>query len=155
MKKGFRLTGETLVNLGLFLLSVFYLGYSLTHHQTGTLRMPKEGSMPLIVGVGATLISAFLTVQSMMDKGDAQHVRFNISWKKFFLLIAVSLAYALLLNTLGYMLASFLFLLAVLKTAGVEGVKKPLIISLTAAVAFYVLFKIGLGVVLPTGFIGI
>ena len=154
MKKGFRLTGEMLVNLGLFLLSVFYLAYSLNHYKLGTMRMPKEGFMPMIVGVGATLISAFLTVQSFLGKGDAKHVKFNISWKKFFLLVAISLAYALLLNTLGYTLSSFLFLLAVLKVAGVEGWKKPLIIAVIAAAAFYLIFKVALGVMLPKGFIG-
>lgn len=152
--KGFKLTGEKLVNLGLFLLSAFYLGYSLSHYQLGKIRMPKEGFMPMIVGVGATLISAYLTVQSFMDKGDAQNVKFNISWKKFFLLVGISLAYALLLNTIGYTVCSFLFLFAVLKIAGVEGWKKPLIISVIAAVAFWLIFKVALGVMLPTGFIG-
>lgn len=155
MKKGFKLTGEKLVNLALFLLSAFYLSYSLTHYQLGSIRLPKEGFMPLIVGVAATLISAFLTVQSFLDKGDAQNVKFNISWKKFFLLVAFSLLYALLLNFLGYLIASFLFLLAVLKIAGVEGWKKPLIISLVASVAFWLIFKIALGVMLPAGLLGL
>lgn len=152
--KGFKLTGEKLVNLGLFLLSAFYLGYSLSHYQLGRIRMPKEGFMPMIVGVGATLISAFLTVQSFMNKGDAQNVRFSISWKKFFLLVGISLAYALLLNTVGYTLCSFLFLYTVLKIAGVEDWKKRLTISLIAAVAFWLIFKVALGVMLPKGFIG-
>lgn len=152
--KGFKLTGEKLVNLGLLMISVFYLTYSLNHYKLGTVRMPKEGFMPMIIGVGATLISAFLTVQSFMNKGDAQNVKFNISWKKFFLLVAISLAYALLLNTIGYTVSSFLFLVCVLKIAGVEGWKKPLIISLIASVAFYLIFKVALGVMLPKGFIG-
>lgn len=152
--KGFKLTGEKLVNLGLFLLSSFYLGYSLTHYKLGTVRMPKEGFMPMIVGIAATLISAFLLVQSLLNKGDAQNVKFNISWKKFFLLVAISLAYALLLNTIGYTVSSFVFLFAVLKIAGVEGWTKPLIISAIAAVAFWLIFKVALGVMLPTGFIG-
>lgn len=152
--KGFKLTGEKLVNLGLFLLSAFYLGYSLSHYQLGTVRMPKEGFMPMLVGAAATLISAFLTVQSFVDRGDAQNVKFSISWKKFFLLIALSLAYALLLNTIGYTVSSCLFLYAVLKIAGVEGWKKPLIISVIAAAAFWLIFKVALGVMLPTGFFG-
>lgn len=155
MKKGFKMTGEKLVNLCLFLLSAFYLGYSLSHYQIGTVRMPKEGFLPMIVGVAATLLSAFLTAQSFMDKGDAQNVKFEISWKKFFLLIAISLIYALLMNRLGYTLSTFLFLLAILKIAGVEGWKKPLLISLISSVAFWLIFKIALGVMLPGGFIGI
>lgn len=155
MKKGCKLTGEKLVNLGLFLLSAFYLGYSLSHYQMGTVRMPKEGFMPALVGGMATLISAFLTVQAFLNKGDAQNVKFEISWKKFFLLVAISVAYALLMSVIGYAVSTFLFLLAVLKLVGVEGWKKPLLISVISAVAFWLLFKIALGVMLPGGLIGI
>ena len=147
-------TPSDCARLGLFLLSSFYLGYSLTHYKLGTVRMPKEGFMPMIVGIAATLISAFLLVQSLLNKGDAQNVKFNISWKKFFLLVVISLAYALLLNTIGYTVSSFVFLFAVLKIAGVEGWKKPLLISAIAAVAFWLIFKVALGVMLPTGVIG-
>lgn len=155
MKKGCKLTGEKLVNLGLFLLSAFYLGYSLSHYQLGTVRMPKEGFMPMLVGVAATLISAFLTVQAFLNKGDSQNVKFEISWKRFFLLVAISVAYALLMSVIGYTLSTFLFLLAVLKIVNVDGWMKPLLISGIAAVAFWLIFKIALGVMLPGGFIGI
>lgn len=155
MKKGCKLTGEKLVNLGLFLLSVFYLGYSLSHYQLGTVRMPKEGFMPMLVGVAATLISAFLTVQAFLNKGDAQNVKFEISWKRFFLLVVISVAYALLMSVIGYTVSTFLFLLAVLKIVNVKGWIKPLLISGIAAVAFWLIFKIALGVMLPGGFIGI
>lgn len=155
MKKGCKLTGEKLVNLGLFLLSAFYLGYSLSHYQLGTVRMPKEGFMPMLVGVAATLISAFLTVQAFLNKGDSQNVKFEISWKRFFLLVAISVAYALLMSVIGYTLSTFLFLLAVLKIVNVDGWMKPLLISIIAAVAFWLIFKIALGVMLPGGFIGI
>ena len=109
----------------------------------------------MLVGAGSVLISAVLTVQAFRGKGDAQNVKFNISWPRFFLLLGISLAYALLLNTLGYMLASFLFLLAVLRIAGVEGWIKPLCISLGCSVAFYIIFKVALGVMLPSGFLGL
>lgn len=155
MKKGCKLTGEKLVNLGLFLLSAFYLGYSLSHYQLGTVRMPKEGFMPMLVGVAATLISAFLTVQAFLNKGDSQNVKFEISWKRFFLLVVISVAYALLMSIIGYTVSTFLFLLAVLKIVNVDGWMKPLLISIIAAVAFWLIFKIALGVMLPGGFIGI
>lgn len=153
MKK-FKLTGEKIVNLCLLLLSAFYLAYSLTNYKIGTLRQPKEGFLPLIIGVGGVCVSAFLTVQSWLDKGDAAQVRFNISWPRFGLMVAVSLAYALLMDTLGYTLSSFLFLMAVLKLAKVEGWLKITLISLICALAFYFLFKVALGVMLPGGFLG-
>ena len=153
MKK-FKLTGEKVVNLCLLLLCAFYLAYSLTNYKLGTLRQPKEGFLPMIIGVGGVCVSAFLTIQSWLDKGDASQVKFNISWPRFGLMVAVSLAYALLMDTLGYTFSSFLFLMAVLKLAKVEGWVKITLISLICAVAFYLLFKVALGVMLPGGFLG-
>ena len=148
-----KITGEKLVNLFLLLLSIFYLTYSRSHYKLGTMRMPKEGFMPLLLGLGMVCISAYLTVQAFLNKGDAQNVKFNISWPRFFVLIGVCLLYAILLNTLGYLIATFLFLFAVFKIANLEGVKFPLILSLVCSVAFYLLFKVALGVMLPAGLI--
>ena len=150
-----KITGEKLVNLFLLLLSIFYLCYSKAHYKLGTMRMPKEGFMPLLLGIGMVGLSSYLTVQAFLDKGDAQNVKFNISWKRFFVLVAICVLYAALLNTLGYLIATFLFLLAVFKIAKLEGMKLPLILSLVFSVAFYVVFKIMLGVMLPSGLIGL
>lgn len=149
------LTGEKLVNLFLLLVSVFYLSYSLTHYKLGTVRMPKEGFMPMLLGIGMVGLSGFLFIQSLAGKGDAKNVKLNLPWLRFAGMIAVSLVYALTLNTLGYCVCTFLFLLAILKLAKLEGWKLPLIISLVCAVAFYLLFKVALGVMLPAGILGI
>jgi len=150
-----KITGEKLVNLFLFLLSVFYLGYSVTHYKLGTMRMPREGFMPLLLGIGMIIISGYLTLQAFMNKGDAQDVKFGISWPRFFVLVIVCFAYALLLNTLGYLIATFFFLLSVFKIAKLEGWKLPVVLSLVFSVAFYLVFKVALGVMLPAGLIGL
>lgn len=154
MKK-FRLTGEKVVNLCLLLLSVFYLSYSLTHYKLGTIRMPKEGFMPMLLGIGMVALSGFLTLQSFIGKGDADHVKLQLPWLRFGGMVAASFAYALLLNRLGYCICTFLFLLAVLKLARLEGWKLPLIIALVSSAAFYLLFKVALGVMLPAGILGL
>jgi len=146
-----KFTGEKIVNMGLFLLSVFYLTYSLNHYKLGTVRMPKEGFMPLVLGIGMTIISGFLMIQAFLGKGDAKDVKLSFSWIRFGALIVVSLTYALLLQKLGYLIGTFLFLLSVLKIAGVKGYLKPLIVSVICAVSFYIIFKMALGVMLPSG----
>ena len=153
MKKFF--TGEKLVNLCLLLVSVFYLSYSQTHYKLGTVRVPKEGFMPLLLGIGMVGLSGFLTLQSFVGKGDAKNVKLNLPWLRFIGMVAVSFAYALLLNKVGYLLCTFVFLLAVLKLSKLEGWKLPLIISVVASVAFYLLFKVALGVMLPAGILGL
>ena len=150
-----KITGEKIVNTGLFLLSVFYLTYSLNHYKLGTMRMPKEGFMPLLLGIGMTATSGWLLIQSLLGKGDAQNVKLNIPWLRFTALIAVSLLYALTLQTVGYMIGSFFFLLLIFKIAGVPGWIKPVGISFVCAVAFYLVFKMALGVMLPSGILGL
>ncbi|MBQ7305978.1 MAG: tripartite tricarboxylate transporter TctB family protein [Clostridia bacterium] len=152
MKK--HLTGEKLVNLFLLALSVFYLSYSVTHYKIGTMRVPKEGFLPLLLGIGMVCLSGFLFIQSLAGKGDAKNVQLKLPWLRFAGMIAASFAYAMLLNTLGYCICTFLFLLAVLKLAKLEGWKLPLIIALVCAAAFYLLFKVALGVMLPAGILG-
>lgn len=153
MRRG--LTGEKIVNLCLLLVSAFYLAYARANYKFGTLRMPKEGFLPTILGVGMVLISGFLTVQAFLNKGDASGVRIGIQWWRFGAIVAVSLAYALGLSIIGYPLGTFLFLLAILKLARVKGWLLPLALSAVVAVAFYLLFKLALGVLLPAGFIGL
>lgn len=148
------LTGEKLVNLFLLALSVFYLSYSVTHYKIGTMRVPKEGFLPLLLGIGMVCLSGFLFIQSLAGKGDAKNVQLKLPWLRFAGMIASSFAYAMLLNTLGYCICTFLFLLAVLKLAKLEGWKLPLIIALVCAAAFYLLFKVALGVMLPAGILG-
>jgi len=63
----------------------------------------------------------------------------------------VSLLYALTLQTVGYLIGSFLFLLLIFKIAGVAGWGKPVVISLICSAAFYLVFKMALGVMLPSG----
>ncbi|MBQ7786410.1 MAG: tripartite tricarboxylate transporter TctB family protein [Clostridia bacterium] len=151
MKK--RMTGENAVNVSLFLVSVFYLTYSVTHYKLGTVRMPKEGFMPLLLGIGMTIISGVLMIQSLAGHGDAANVHLDISWLRFAALAAVSFLYAFSLQTVGYLIGSFLFLTLVFKIAGVKGWIRPVVISLICSVCFYLLFRMALGVMLPRGVI--
>lgn len=150
-----KLTGERVVNIGLLLVSAFYLYYTLTHYKMGTLRLPKEGFMPVLLGGGMVAISGYLTVQAFLGKGDADHVKLNIEWWRFGAIVGVSLLYALTMTFLGYFLGTFLFLVIILKLAKVEGVTKILLISILTAAAFYFIFKVALGVMLPGGFLGL
>ena len=154
MKK-FQLTGEKIVQTALLLVSAFYLYYTLTHYKIGTIRMPKEGFMPVIIGVAMTGISAYLMLKAFMGKGDAKNVKLNISWWRLGLIVAISLLYSITLTAVGYPLGTFLYMFGVFKLSKLEGWIKPLVISLAVAIGFYLIFKVGLGVLLPAGFLGL
>ncbi|MEG0740771.1 MAG: tripartite tricarboxylate transporter TctB family protein [Clostridia bacterium] len=151
--KSLKLTGEKLVNLFLLCISAFYLFYSLSNYRLGSVANPKAGFMPMLIGAAATLVSAILTTQAFMGKGDAKNVKLEIDWKRFAGIVAASLLYAASLNWIGYLIGTFLFLLVILKLAKVKGWIQPLLIAVITAVAFYLVFKVALGVKLPTGFL--
>lgn len=150
MKKH-KITGEVIVDFCLLVLATLYLGYTLSNYPVGSARSPKEGFMPLIAGAGAVLTALYLTVQAARGKGDAKEVKLRVSFWRFLALTAASLLYAFALRPLGYVPASFLFLLFVFKTVGLKGWTKPVLISALAALVFWFVFRSALGVMLPPG----
>ncbi len=84
-----------------------------------------------------------------MGKGDSKNVRLDVDLKKTFMIIGVMLAYILIMKLLGYIVASFVALLAILKIAQVKGWKTPIILSICGSVGFYLIFNTLLGVMLP------
>ena len=62
--------------------------------------------------------------------------------------------YILVLPYAGYIISSFLVLLAVLKIGKIDGWVKPLVISVSTSLVFYAIFKMALSVPLPPGILG-
>lgn len=145
--------GERIVNGIIFLLSSVYLGYAM-QMPFGRLGAPRFGFIPQIVGWAAVALSAFLLVQSLLGKGDSRAVRLQTDWKSLALIVVTIILYILVLPYAGYIISSFLVLLAVLKIGKIDGWVKPLVISVSTSLVFYTIFKMALSVPLPPGILG-
>jgi hypothetical protein len=142
--------GEKIINGLLFILALVYLTYA-RDMPFGRMAAPRFGFIPQIVGWAAVFVSGYLLVQSLLGKGDAGHVRLQVDWKSLILIVVSIIVYIFILPHAGYIISSFLVLLAVLKIGKVDGWITPIIISMLTPIVLYSIFKIALSVPLPPG----
>ena len=126
----------------------------------GTFRMAGTGMFPLFLGILLMFLSCLLLLKlfyqvkkTTVRKDPVSEVRGSpIHLTLFFGTMVLATAF---FNQLGYPLASFLLLVALLRTLGMKQWILNILLSLTMAVASYFLFVQWLQIPLPKGFIGL
>ncbi|MGE0312908.1 MAG: tripartite tricarboxylate transporter TctB family protein [Lautropia sp.] len=117
------------------------------------------GAMPLVVGIGLTLLGVLLTWQawhSGFDDVDEPAERAaGFDWPGFLWVSAAILAYGLLVERAGFVLASTLLFAMVARGFGSRRVLRDLLAGLVVAGAVYLLFAAGLNINLPAGVLGL
>jgi putative tricarboxylic transport membrane protein len=141
--------------------ALFFIGLSLFVCQQsatiglGTLRKPGPGLLAFGTGVGIGLLSLGLLIQSFTSRGKESgigHGEKMIPRVKF-LLICVSLfAYIIIMNWLGFVLSTFLFVLFLLYTIELERWWRRILKAVLITVGNYFIFVVWLGLSLPKGF---
>jgi hypothetical protein len=125
----------------------------------GAPRMPGSGFFPLVLGLALMALAAGHGVQlylarqktapsevTVTPQGDGQTRRVG-------LFVAGVIAAVVLLKPLGYLLSSFLLMLALLQILGVRSWYASIAIALGSAAACYVVFVRLLQIPLPAGWI--
>ena len=134
---------------GLFWLAVAIFaavhGLSL---QLGRLHRPGPGFFPFWGGVVLALLSVVLIVSSFRGAPATSRVRPE-SWKPV-VVVGALLAYLLLLESLGFVAVTFLFLLLLFRLER-RGWALSAVSAVIGAFASYVLFQLWLKTQLPTG----
>lgn len=113
----------------------------------GTLSSPKSGFLPALAGMIALCLSLILLFSHFRTKNIKQQDR--VDWTKFLFLIIGLLFYIMILNIVGYFIATFIFLAYLFKIADTAGWFSPLSISFCSSAIFYLLFAYYLKVTLP------
>ena len=140
-------------------LSVMIVSYRMA---LGTLYSPGPGLMPFLLGFILILVSVPIFVQSLIrnlrraeravvEKG----IWTGIEAKNILLILISLIAYALLLEKVGFFIIASLFLFVLFKTFDAKKWYSTLAISLVTVTLIYVLFVMVLGVELPPGLMGI
>lgn len=83
---------------------------------------------PLILGIGLLLLSFRLFYETFITK-TKQNSKEKIQYKPFLIIFAATLGYILTLETIGYVITTFLFLFVCFQTMERSKVVKSLIIS--------------------------
>ncbi|MFA5915583.1 MAG: tripartite tricarboxylate transporter TctB family protein [Burkholderiales bacterium] len=117
---------------------------------------PGSGFVPLTASAFVCLMALLVFLQSF-ERGQARSLSAlwkGVYWRRSLAVGAITLAYILALETLGFFLIGFLLLVITMK--GLEGLgwKKTLIISISTLVVSYVVFKVLLKATLPVGILG-
>jgi putative tricarboxylic transport membrane protein len=144
----------------------FVLGISIcigsVRLKLGSFSTPGPGFLPFLSGASLGifgLILAFPTIFDRLRKGEESKNDKGLNkwdWKKFLnpLLAVISLlVYIVLLEPLGFLLTTFLFLLLLFKLSEPKRWLAPLIFSVTAAILSYLLFSVWLQCQFPRGLI--
>lgn len=118
----------------------------------GTYRRPGPGFLSFYTGIVLVILSLALILLSLyrqLEKGEKWENRRNI-----FLVTLALFGFTLLLEGLGFLLASFLFVWFLLKVVERRGWGFSLGVALCIAGASYVIFDLWLKAQLPAGILG-
>ena len=122
----------------------------------GTFHKPGPGFMPFLTGCLLTLLGLLLVSVSIprfqrhpAETGDKVSLK-SFLGKGLFSLV-VSFLYVLLLDPLGFVLATFLLIFSLLKIMGARKWATPLLISILTVVASYLIFEVWLRINFPKG----
>ncbi len=125
----------------------------------GPINTPGPGFFPLVIGGVLSLLSIILLVRTLWAEtgleGKINFWKEKRSWEKVLSSLLGLIFYLILLNYLGYLLTTFLFIIYLLKFIGKKGWLASTLMAILIAASSYILFQTGLGVSLPKGMIKI
>lgn len=116
----------------------------------GTLTEPGPGFVPVLVGWTLVALSALQVWVHRRASGNGGTPLFTRMLRPALLLFALAL-YVAILDSAGYVIATFVLQLVVLRLAGIESLSRSLAVAAIAVAVSYTLFDRLLGVTLPGG----
>lgn len=131
-------------------VALFFYSQTLTSSFTGTSIGPKE--MPLFLAVALVITAVINLVAALRVKSPRE--KKGLDYWKFLVMVGLLLLYVLLLEPLGYVISTFLFLMAAFQTMERGGYLKSALIAGAFSGGIYLLYvRVALGVLpgLPFG----
>jgi len=127
----------------------------------GSFHTPGPGFLPFITGAMLGIFGLILTFSSAFERlreGEAKDEKSLLKWDwKLFLnpllTVFILFSYVFLLDLLGFLLTTFVFLLLLFKLSAPEKWLSPLILSVSATILSYLIFSVWLQCQFPRGLI--
>jgi putative tricarboxylic transport membrane protein len=122
----------------------------------GKISRPGIGFVPFLVGSSLGLCGFVLMVWAFLKGEGADEVTWKgQNWKNLVLPVLSLVIYALIMERLGFLITTFLFLFFLFKLTAPKKWLSPLLTALLISVSCYFIFSLWLKVSLPSGFLKI
>ncbi len=114
---------------------------------------PGPGLHPFLTGLVMGILSLVVFIQSFLNNGTKERKGWwkGVRWGKVLFMISALIVYTFLMDVLGFVIATFLLVAALLKIIEPQGWAISLGGGAVMAVALYVVFAVWLQVYLPQG----
>lgn len=121
----------------------------------GSWHDPGPGLLPLVCGITLGLLSLIAFAEAWRNEStDHREILSSMRWSRLILVIGCLVVYALLLEKLGFLLATFGFLLVILRSVGFHRWIVSIVESGIISIACYLIFNVWLKTQLPNGILG-
>ena len=139
--------------------SILFLGLALgaffesTKLPFGSVSSPAAGFFPALLAALLAIISLIVFVDALRS-GVADGVQAErLTWKKIVLSVGALLVFAFVFERVGYLLATFLFILFLLRAVERRNWGLAVAVAFSASFFSYIVFGLLLGTPLPAGFL--
>jgi len=139
--------------------SVFLMGFGIFFcYQSlrlglGHVRDPGPGSIPFLSGAVLVGLSLCIFIRSIAK--DQRSAGIGEGWQKGLWVVGSLLAYTFVLETLGFLVTTFLFLMLTLTSDKPRKLLSALLVAFLTVAISYLVFSLWLKVQLPKGILGI
>jgi hypothetical protein len=121
----------------------------------GSVSAPGAGFFPAVLA-GLLAVAALLaSLEALRETERVMAQGSRLTWTKIVLTVGSLLAFAFLLETLGYLMTTFLFVVFLLRAVERKGWGLAVAVGFSASFVSYVVFGLLLGTPLPAGFLQI
>lgn len=141
---------DRIVSVVLIILSVLICLES-SHLKLGTYHNPGPGFLPFGVGMVLGFLSFILFFQSFKEKQEKENPLEEKRWKNIFLVLAFLFTYAFLIEKIGFVISTLLFVGAIMKIIEAKRWLVVIVVSVAASFGTYLIFEVWLQTQLPKG----
>ncbi|MGI6226546.1 MAG: tripartite tricarboxylate transporter TctB family protein [Peptococcales bacterium] len=144
---------EAYFYLGLMVACLIYLYSTVSSLPLGTIKSPGPGFVPLLIGSGAFVLSAFLFAASLKSitvnaktstvdkaKENSNNILMTDSFKKIMLFIVIMVIYIYLFDMVNFFINTFVMMVLLAKLFSLEGWIKPILMSGGFVGSVYIIF---------------
>lgn len=149
MKESVLRKTNKIISVCLVLFGIAYL-VAASGLDFGSWSSPNTGFMPKVSGTAMVALAIINMVGEFRKPDEIPEELKQVQWIKAFLYIGCCALYVLMLELgFGYVVATPLCLLGMIKATGIKGWMVPVVTTVAVTAFFYGVFKVIMGVYLP------